>query len=226
MKKLLLGAAAPLLLASTASFALDYEVTVTNLTYGQVLTPPLVIAHKRSYELFSAGDTASAALKTLAETGNPAPLAESVMYQPDVLSATPGAGVIPPGQSMTVIVDARGVREISVVGMLATTNDAIYAAQGISVRGWNPSADAVVYDAGTEANTELCQDLPGPPCGGAMNYEVTEGAEGFIHMHRGFHGVNQATGDQSNEAGDFYGLKASDLDWRGPAAKIQIRRVH
>jgi len=39
---------------------------------------------------------------------------------------------------------------------------------------------------------------------------VTDGAESFVHIHRGIHG----TGD----------LDASTKDWRNPVARIRIER--
>ncbi|ARU54268.1 MAG: spondin domain-containing protein [Pseudomonadales bacterium] len=223
MKKL--AVLAPALIAAmgmaSVAEARSYEVTVTNLTYGQVLTPPVVISHRASFNVFHAGDAASSELKTLAETGNPMPLAESVIGSSAVRDVSTGTDVIPPGHSMTVTVDATGLAKISVMSMLATTNDAFIAIQGESIPFYGSREYyAPVWDAGTEANTELCDDIPGPPCGGASNMEVTDGAEGFIHIHRGFHGINEAAGDTGNGSGE--GLTASRFDWRGPAAKITI----
>ena len=36
-----------------------YEVTITNLTRGQIFSPPIVIAHDSKHSLFTLGDPAS-----------------------------------------------------------------------------------------------------------------------------------------------------------------------
>ncbi len=48
-----------------------YEVTIHNLTRGQLITPPLVVVHDSSTSLFSVGQPASMELATLAEEGIP-----------------------------------------------------------------------------------------------------------------------------------------------------------
>ena len=63
--------------------------------------------------------------------------------------------------------------------------------------------------AGTETNNELCSHIPGPACGGDTGNMQDGPGEGFIHVHRGFHGV----GDVLSEAG---------YDWRNPVAEVYI----
>jgi hypothetical protein len=96
--------------------------------------------------------------------------------------------------------------------MLVTTNDAFFALNGAEVplvRSFEYASPA--YDAGSEANNESCAFIPGPPCGKA-GVRATEGAEGYVHIHAGIHGV-----------GD---LVPAERDWRNPVAKITLRRVH
>jgi hypothetical protein len=47
---------------------------------------------------------------------------------------------------------------------------------------------APAYDAGSEANNEDGDSIPGPPFG---NTEVhaTEKTEGYVHLHAGIHGI-------------------------------------
>ena len=56
--------------------------------------------------------------------------------------------------------------------------------------GMKHAADGVVrvYDAGTEANTESCAHIPGPPCGSKF-VRVTAGAEGVVAPHAGILGT-------------------------------------
>ena len=63
---------------------------------------------------------------------------------------------------------------------------------------------------GTETNNELCSHIPGPACSAVDSRNEEDGpGEGFIHVHRGFHGV----GETLSEAG---------YDWRNPVAEVFI----
>lgn len=70
-----------------------------------------------------------------------------------------------------------------------------------------PPHDAVVrvFDAGSEANTERCDQIPGPPCGSA-GARALEGAEGHVALHGGILGV-----------GD---LDPAEWDWRNPVLEV------
>ena len=194
-----------------------YEVTITNLTRGQVFSPPIVIVHSRDFYLFTLGDEASVELAALAEEGNPGPLEDLIRdFYPKFRTAV-ADGPVPPGESTSVKVkiSKRGYPNlISVAGMLVTTNDAFFAGRNI----WLPGRDkkmveAVAYDAGSEENTEECNDIPGPPCGAPPNENPTEGAEGYVHVHAGIHGIGSE-------------VIPAERDWNNPVAKITIRRIY
>jgi hypothetical protein len=98
---------------------------------------------------------------------------------------------------------------ISAVGMLVTTNDAFF---GLSNFLLDPSRAvqrvmAPAWDAGTEVNNEMCEFIPGPPCGNPFMRD-TEGAEGFVFVHSGIHG----TGD----------LLPSEWAWQNPVVEIAV----
>ena len=123
-------------------------------------------------------------------------------------------GLLGPGQSVTVVVEAaRGARYISLASMLLPTNDGFVALDGVDA-GWRQASIhfSPGYDAGSEANDELCASIPGPTCGGAgLSPVPSPDDEGYVHIHRGIHGI-----------GD---LAAATYDWRNPVAKISIVRV-
>jgi len=194
----------------------QYEITVTNLTRGQVLSPPVVAVHAEYFGgIYQLGEPASTELAMVAEDAVNGPLMSMLQADPSVMSVGAMDGPIPPGVSESIMLDGMGVfRYISVVGMLVETNDGFFALNG--ERGPNLGSATFfspAYDAGSEANTELCQDIPGPPCGN-KGVRVTDGAEGFVHVHEGFH-----TGDPDN------GLPVAQYDWRNPVAKITITRI-
>ncbi len=199
-----------------AAPGVQYEVTITNVTRGQVFTPIVIASHKEGFHLFSAGQAASEEIERLAEGGETAALETFLTGNPNVLEVVNSGAPLPPGQSATVMVDTRGQFDhLSVASMLVPTNDAFFALNGVEGPKGKQTAVLYVpaYDAGTEANDELCSHIPGPPsvCTGEGFNESRAGAEGFIHIHGGIHGI-----------GD---LVEADRDWRNPVARITIRRV-
>lgn len=188
-----------------------YEVTITNLTRGQIFSPPVVISHNGNYSLFSLGQPASDQLYPLAEDANTGPLTTQLEGLNSVFDYTVAGGAVPPGGSITLEIQVKGFkRQITVAGMLVTTNDAFFAIHGVPAPLAGTQVEfAEAYDAGSEANSESCATVPGPPCGSG-GVRDTAGAEGFVFIHAGIHGD-----------GDL--IPASD-DWRNPVAIITIRR--
>ncbi|MBI3995655.1 MAG: spondin domain-containing protein [Nitrospirae bacterium] len=189
-----------------------YSVTITNLSRGQVITPPVVISHSPDFELFTLGSPATPELAALAEDGSTAPLLGFLATLPTVLEFTTAAGPVLPGGSVTLELNTVGPFDaISAVGMLATTNDGFFGIRGIAVpKNGKKTVEAEAYDAGSEGNSESCAFIPGPPCGNA-GVRDTASAEGFVHVHAGIHGI-----------GD---LVPATHDWRNPAAEITIQRI-
>lgn len=189
-----------------------YEVTITNLTRDQIFSPPLAVSHNEKFDLFVPGDPASPELTALAEEGDTGPFTTLIEGLPSVKDYAVAPGPVMPGASTTLKVQSRGdYRLISVAGMLVTTNDGFFAARNMPAFPWKGYAtDANAYDAGSEANSESCAYIPGPPCD-SHNVRDTDGAEGYVHIHAGIHGI-----------GD---LDASQWDWRNPVARITIRKM-
>lgn len=190
----------------------QYTVTITNLTHGQVITPPVVIVHKEKFRLFVPGEPAIPELAALAEDGDTEPLLVLLPTLPSVLRGTMAPGPLPPGASVTVEVRVKGnYRHITVAGMLASSNDAFFAIRGERVPVFGKSATyAVAYDAGSEANLELCGHIPGPPCGNPF-VRNPEGAEEHVHVHSGIYGIGDLVPEQ--------------FDWRNPVAEIVISPI-
>ena len=149
-----------------------FEITLTNLTTGepgaggQILSPPIFVTHAAGINLAEVGQPASPALVALAENGDASGLV--------ALAAAAGAnsmvagGVVPPGGSVTVTVTADMVNSsLSVGSMLVSTNDAFIAATDVALfdedgAPVSASLDLMSYDAGSEDNTEMASDIPGP----------------------------------------------------------------
>lgn len=188
----------------------EYEITFTNLTKGQPLTPAVAIAQNGKYKLFTLGEEASSELKYLATDGK-TDLAQAAEADKNVKAVATGSGLTFPGQSSTVTIKASGRSYLSFVSMLAKTNDAFVANLApipLSMRvGKKKSVVLRVFDAGAEDNNELQSYIPA-----FGNAEVgTETNEGFVHFHTGLQGV----GDQDLSTDAFANI----------AAKITIKRI-
>jgi len=205
------------LLFGTAAFAQSpqrYEVTVTNLTRGQRFTPILVASHRAGPTLFTEGSAATVPLEILAEGGDTGPLAAFLTSDPLVRDVADSGRLLDPGASVTVSVEAgSGFDHVSVVSMLIPTNDGFFALNGVPApQGVAPlTLYSPAWDAGTESNDELCIHIPGPPCMGEGFSASRAGAEGFVRIHEGIHGIGDAM--------------PAVRDWRNPVAKIVIRPV-
>ena len=211
-------------LASGLSFADDkrhkktikFRITITNLTRGQVFSPPIAMGHDGKFRLFKLGEEASEELAALAEGGATDPLVELIDGRyPSVVFD----GAIPPGATASATVEMGRFRLITVAGMLVGTNDAVFAAQDVWLLGKRKTTVVVpAYDAGSEQNTENCQDIPGPPCDDGSNEHPADDPADYVHIHAGIHGFNPE--------GDVSSLNPAVSDWNNPVAKITIRRVY
>ena len=155
-----------------------FEITLTNLTEGvhgesgQTLSPAIFAAHPAGVKLAVVGEPANEAIVMLAEGGSTLGL--------EALAAAAGANVeiamnadmtrryTMPGQSSTVTLTADMVNSsLSVGSMLVSTNDAFIAAIDVPLfdeagMPVSTTIELMAYDAGSEDNTEMASDIPGP----------------------------------------------------------------
>ncbi|MDH3804189.1 MAG: spondin domain-containing protein, partial [Gammaproteobacteria bacterium] len=151
----------------------SFDVSVTNLTNAQPLSPVAVIAHQDGFAVFAIGAPASAALEELAEGGDNSALLAAADADGAVVTSGSGMAPVGPAGSETVTIellesDLPDLR-VSVSSMLVNTNDAITGANSVTVGdmavGDSLSVYGTAYDAGTEANTEAAIHIPGPAGG-------------------------------------------------------------
>ncbi len=188
-----------------------YEVKITNLTKNSLLTPVLVATHQAGVKAFEAGSEASEALEMLAEIGDPSALVEVLQPFDHTMTAA-----VPAGATVTARVRTFGrANLLTVAAMILPTNDGFIAVNGRP----GPAEffeqlvyDSPGYDAGTEANDELCPNIPGPQCNGSGEVSaLSPQDEGYVHIHSGIQG-----------GGD---LEPKTSDWRNPVARITVQRV-
>ena len=191
-----------------------YEVTITNVTHSINFTPILVASHRQPVPIFETGSAASAELAAIAEAGDTSLLEEFLKSNRHVVDIGNSGGLLMPGDSVTVVVSAaEGARYISLAAMMLPTNDGFIGVNNLRAPWhgtdtyWSPG-----YDAGTEPNDEWCRNIPGPTCGGAgLSPEPDPEDEGYVHVHRGIHGVGE--------------LDPAVYDWRNPVARITVKRI-
>jgi len=215
---------------SDASQAKMYEVTITNLTPGQPLTPPLLVTHEYDAGFFSVGEMASMELQQLAENGNLEPLVMMLEEKEGIFEIVQGTAPLVPANdpgntglshSETFVVSAEGTaRYLSYASMLVCTNDGFAGIDSIRLPMNKQTVYAMAYDARTEMNTEDFADMV-PPCQAAIgvssddpgtgttNPAISE--DGIIIPHPGIIGEED--------------LLKSVHGWENPAVKIDIVRI-
>jgi hypothetical protein len=219
--------------ADTHPAAITYEVTITNLTTGQALTPPLLATHTGAVDLFTVGDAASLGIQEIAENGNlgPAIAALSSSNQvfdvvaagaPLVPAGTPGAATF--SDSVTLNINTLPhVRYLSYASMLICTNDGFTGVDALELPrqlGQTVTVYGAGYDAGTEINTEDFADIV-PPCQGLIGVSSDDAGTGMSNPALAEGGVI------THHAGIQGGtdLLPEVHGWTDPVVKINVTRV-
>ena len=191
------------------------EMSITNLTKGQVMSPVFVARHNGYADpLYTLGEPASASLARMAEDADATGLLSD--WDPDDNSNVSESmvvafnnGPIPPGETVSMTFDIKdGNSMVSFASMLVTTNDAFIGASGLDVSK-SRTINLNAYDSGTERNSEDCSYIPGPPCG--KHVRDRSPSEGYVYVHPGVHG------------GGSSDLDPASHDWRNPAARLSIK---
>lgn len=201
----------------------QFKVTVINLTKGQPLTPPVVAVHLRrgvNSVLLHPSHSASDGLAVLATDGMTDDFVAELDNNSLVAKVLVGDGVIMPGQKAELTFEQKDSRlpTVSLVTMLARTNDAIAVANGRDSHANSTYNDrdkrisfAQVYDAGVEHNSEDCAHIPAPPCNNP-NSRPSQDGEGFIRPHEGL----TLHGDLTGQRDSFANV----------AAKVIVERIN
>jgi len=202
----------------------SFDVTVTNLTNAQPLSPVAVIAHQDGYSVFTIGQAATIGLETLAEGGDNSMLISEADADVSAIASASGAAPIGPAGSETVTVEVLESElpdlRLSVSTMLVNTNDAISGLNGVDVSGlaegdtWE--GHTIVYDAGTEANNEAAGTIPGPADGGEGFNAARDDRDDRVVMHIGV--ITQDDGLASS-------VLSGQHRFDNPAVMVRIERT-
>jgi len=199
----------------------SYEVTVTNLSEAQPLSPPALILHRTGYHPWQVGSPASHGLEQLAEGGATSGILDEAEESPKVLETEADTAAILPGASSSVIIDSRNYRDLSLslAAMLVNTNDGFTGLDAEPVADLavheSRSIDVTAFDAGTEANSETAATVPGPAAGGE-GYNSTRDDRNTVGGHPGVISVDDGlTGSALHAENRF----------DNPVARITITRL-
>lgn len=194
----------------------SYEITVTNLSHAQPLSPVAVVLHSTG-QFWTIGESASEELEYLAEGGDNSFILGHSMVE----SGESGVAPVAPGASETISIsiEDNDMPLLSVITMLVNTNDAFTGLNAHNLAELAPgdswSTTAHVYDSGTEKNSEASGTIPGPVDGGT-GFDALRDDVDFVSMHPGI----VATED---------GLASSVLSkvhaFDNPVAKISVSRI-
>ncbi|MBU2918249.1 spondin domain-containing protein [Psychrosphaera sp. F3M07] len=163
----------------------SYEVTITNLTNAQPLSPVAIVLHDTG-TLWAIGEPASTALETMAEGGDNSELLALDIVKASVSGSSPlGSGAT---EMLTVTIEDQTDAMLSLATMLVNTNDGFTGLSNIDLSGLSVgdtwSAYTSVYDAGTESNSEAQGTIPGPADEGT-GFEMARDDVDFVSMHSG-----------------------------------------
>lgn len=196
--------------------AQEYRINVTNLSNGQPLSPPGALLHDSKFSAWTVGAAASDELEQMAEGGDASTVLALQLNNPQYLGST----VLLPGNSteFTLTEENHSQDHLTLVGMLVNTNDAFTGINGIDLgdmkSGDSQTVYTSVYDAGTEANSEIAGTIPGPADPGGEGYNTDRDDWTSVVTHHG--GV---VGQQDTHPGSVL-TEAERFD--GPVLRIEI----
>ena len=146
----------------------EYNISITNLTNAQPLSPPAAMLHQSTFSAWSIGMAASEALEQMAEGGDASSL---LALQRNVPKYSADAPLLP-GETTSFILMSRNpsAKYLTLGGMLVNTNDGFTGINAMELDELEKGHTKMVYtyalDAGTEVNSELAGTIPGPADGG------------------------------------------------------------
>ena len=190
-----------------------YEVTLINITQGQIFSPPALTTHAAGMKLWQAGETASLALETLAEGGDTSQLIALSGIQQSQVSST----AVMPGemQTWTLELEQGAGLSVSLATMLINTNDGFtgFTDMDLSALALGDSYQKMlmVYDAGTEMNDEMAM----PGSGGEAFNASRSGDVNRVYAHAGVLTAHELTGS----------VLLAEHKFDNPAGKFIIKRM-
>ena len=220
--------AAPLPESPRGPETITFDVSVTNLTLAQPLSPPAILLHTVEYSAFTDGETASVPLEILAEGGDRTDLVNEAQASGALLDSYEDANPIAPlsqgpTETLEISTDQAGDLRLTTVTMLVHTNDAFTGVNAVNVTGMAVGETRVfngpTWDAGSEANSENAATMPGPDFGGVGFEAARDDIIDRVRFHQGV--VTSA----SLESGDPNSALEDRHRFDNPSSRIVITRT-
>ena len=202
-----------------------YQVTIENLTTGQVFSPGVIATHTKKASVWEVGAPASGGIRSIAEDGVEATAVSELSHTPGVyavistlapINRIGGPAGLPASRTFTIHASANANR-LSIAVMLICTNDGFTGLSGVKLPGgFAPESHVVgAWDAGTEQNNERFNQIVDPcqmagPVVTPPDGNGRVATNGVITMHPNISGV-----------GD---LSVALHRWHFPVARITIQR--
>lgn len=205
-----------------------FEVTVSNLTLAQPLSPVAVVLHQSGFNSFVDGETANLAMELMAEGGDNTDVLGDAVAAAEHLASASSDGPIAPasiGNAITLTVPEDQLSDIrlTVLSMLVHTNDAFTGANSANVSsmavGDTIRLTGPTWDAGTENNDEQGANIPGPNFGGEGFNSARDDIIDRVRFHQGV--VTAA----SVESGDMNSDLMERHRFDNPTSRISITRT-
>lgn len=194
----------------------DFDISITNLTANQPLSPVVLLSHASNLSIWQVGEPASVALEHLAEGGDTSMLVALDGIDESNVATTP----IGPGanQTLSISIPESQVAQLSIATMLVNTNDAFTGVQQIDLTqlaiNVSMTYHTMAYDAGTEANSEAKGTIPGP----------ADMGEGFNAMRETNNRVTGHAGIISKDDGLSDSVLDASHRFDNPVATVSITR--
>lgn len=205
----------------------QFEVSTTNLTNAQPMSPVAVIMHSSGFNNFVDGRVASLAVESLAEGGdNSQVLSVAAAASQHISSASTVGELQPRSISSVVTLDVPITQlpnlRLSVMSMLIRTNDAFTGLNATDISnmtiGSSRTFTAPTWDAGTELDDELAANIPGFTGGEGFNATRND-AINRVRFHNGV----------VTNASPSFGLSTSSLveadRFLNPTSRIVVTRI-
>lgn len=199
----------------------SYQVTLTNLTEAQPLSPPALVLHCEGYQPWQIGNSASPGLEQLAEGGaTDAFIAEAKTSHAVRATVAESAPILPGASNSTLIAGLScPSMALSLATMLVNTNDSFTGLAAVPINTLavleSITFSVAAFDAGTEANSETAATVPGP-AGGGEGYNTERDDSDRVGGHPGV--VSADDGLDSSVLGVSHRFD-------NPVARISVTRL-
>ena len=195
-----------------------YEVSMTNLTAAQPMSPLAVVLHGSNYHMYTLGEGATVALEKLAEGGDNSVVLDGAMGTTNVDEALSSEGLLLPGAKTQVVIEGTA-SYLSIASMLVNTNDGFVGLESYHLsdlaRGESVKLSLSTYDAGTEANSESAASVPAQQ-GEGFNV-VRDDTNAMVRYHAGV-----VSSDDGLSSSALSAIHRFD----NPTATLMIKRIN